>query len=106
MLEWIVACAVATAVSAAVFVTCAVLWLRKLRETVSSALTDASQHQNDTAEQLSQALALVQKQQRTYEVQLHGLAQAGVKLRQDLASVSQRLEHADHEQHARDRTVH
>jgi hypothetical protein len=105
MLVWIIAFAGATAVSVAVFVAVAILWLRKLRETVSGALTDAASQQVNSAQRLGEALTQVQKQQRTYEQQLHNLAQAGLKLRQDLASVTQRLEHVDHDQH-RDRTVH
>ena len=100
---WIVAFAGATAISAAIFVTVAVMWLRKLRETVSSTLTESANQQIRTAQRLNDAVAQVQKQQRTYEQQLHKFAQAGLKLRQDLAAVTTRLEHSEL---PGDRTLH
>lgn len=100
---WVVAFAGATALSAAAFVAVAVLWLRKLRLTVSAALAESATQQLDTAKKLSDALNNVQKQQRNYEQQLHNLAQAGLKLRQELTAVAHRLEHSEIQG---DRTVH
>jgi glycosyltransferase A (GT-A) superfamily protein (DUF2064 family) len=86
-----------TGVSAAGFVIVAVLWLRKLRETVSSALTESANQQVQTARRFSDALAEVQKQQRGYEQQLQNLAQANSQLRQGLVNVASQLQqgHAD-----------
>ena len=103
MSPWIVAFAGVTAVSVTAFVVVAVLWLRKLRETVSKALAEAAEQQLSTAKKLSDSLTNVQKQQRTTEQQLHNLAQAGLKLRQELTAVSTRLEHSEL---PGDRTVH
>jgi hypothetical protein len=105
MLVWIIAFAGTIAIAAVTFVAVAVLWLRKLRETVSKALTESANQQIRTAQRLGEAVALVQKQQRAYEQQLHNLAQASLKLRQELTTVATRLEHSDTTAPG-DRTVH
>ncbi len=107
MLEWIVIFAGATAIAAAIFVGAAVMWLRKLRETVSAALNEAADQQLRTAQRLGEAIGQVQKQQRNYEQQLQNLAQAGMKLRQEIATVVNRIEHSDGDAALRgDRTLH
>jgi DNA-binding transcriptional regulator YbjK len=106
MLSLIFVFAGITALSAAAFMVIAVLWLRKLRATVSSALTDSADQQIITAQKLGDALAQVQKQQRFYEQQLHNLAQASLKLRAELTSVSHKLESVEPDAHRGDRTVH
>src|ERR1700749_1434042 len=95
MLIWILAFAGTTAISAAAFVVVAMMWLGRLRETVSTALQDSAAQQLRTAQKLGEAIAHVQKQQRTYEQQLHDLAQASVKLRRELTNVTHRLEVSD-----------
>lgn len=100
----VIAFAGMTALCAAAFVAVAVLWLRKLRETVSKALAESAEQQLATAKKLGEAIANVQKQQRTYEQQLRGVAEASLKLRQDLTAVSTRIEHSEAMQG--DRTVH
>ncbi|HUY67975.1 MAG TPA: hypothetical protein VMV79_01575, partial [Alphaproteobacteria bacterium] len=82
----IIAFAVITAVAAAAFVAVAVLWLRKLRANVTGTLGDISQQQARVAQRLGDAVAHMQKQQRAYEQQLHNLAQANMRLRQELAT--------------------
>ena len=106
MIIWILAFAAATALSATAFVVVAVLWLRRLRETVSAALNDSATQQLRTAQKLGEAIANVQKQQRNYEQQLHDLAQASLKLRRELTTVAHRLETSDAEAARGDRTVH
>ena len=106
MLVWVVAFAASTAMAAAVFVFLAMTWMRKMRETLSAALTDVASQQLKTAQRLGESIGQLQKQQRTYEQQLHNLAQAGMRMRQDIANVTHRLEHTDHQHDARDRTVH
>jgi len=106
MLVWIFAFSGATALCAAGFMAVAILWLKKLRVTVSAALNDAADQQVVAAQRLGDAIAQVQKQQRAYEQQLHNLAQASLKLRQELTSVSHRLEHTESEMPRSDRTVH
>lgn len=92
MQDWILIFAAITAISATGFVFVAVLWLRKLRESVSTALAEAASHQVRTAQRMSEAVAQVQKQQQGYDQQLQNLAQAGLRLRQELVNVNARLE--------------
>ncbi len=103
---WILAFAAVTSISATGFVVVAVLWMRKLRETVSSALAEAANQQVRTAQRLSDALAHVQKQQRNYDQQLQLLAQANTQLRQGLATVATRLDHTRTESANDDHTIH
>jgi hypothetical protein len=106
MQEWILAFAAITAFSATGFVVVAVLWLRKLRATVSKAFAESASQQVRTAQRLNNALAQVQKQQRGYEQQLQLLSQANTQLRQGLLSVSTRLEHSQFETARGDQTIH
>ena len=104
MLIWIAALSGLVALSAAIFMAVAVLWLRKLRSTVSATLAETATHQVHSAQKLGEAVGHLQKQQRAYEQQLHNLAQASLKLRQELTTVAHRLEHSD--ELPGDRTVH
>ncbi len=93
MQEWVIGLTAVTALSATGFVVVAVLWLRKLRDSVSTALAETASQQVLTAQRLSESLAQVQKQQRNYEQQLQLLSQANTQLRQGLVNVATRLEH-------------
>jgi len=104
MLLWVFIFAGATAFCAAAFMAVAVMWLRKLRVTVSTAMHDSADRQVLSAQKLGDAIVQLQKQQRAYEQQLHSLAQASLKLRQELTSVAHRLEQGEPD--SRDRTVH
>lgn len=106
MQDWIVIFAAITAVSATGFVVVAVMWLRKLRETVSTSLAEAANQQVRTAQRLGDALAQVQKQQHNYDQQLQNLAQAGLRLRQEIVNVNARLESNQAEIIRGDSTVH
>jgi len=103
--DWILAFAAVTSLSATGFVVVAVLWLRRLRETVSVALAEAANQQVRNAQRLSDSLAQVQKQQRNYEQQLQLLSQANTQLRQGLVSVATRLDHSN-EGARGDQTIH
>ncbi|MGE3622361.1 MAG: hypothetical protein AB7H77_00620 [Bdellovibrionales bacterium] len=104
---WVLVIATAAPLSAAAFVAVAVMWLRKLRDTVRNTLSEAAVHQIHSAHKLGETVAQIQKQQRLYEQQLHNLAQASIRLRQELAQVTHRLEHTEqHEAMRGDRTVH
>ncbi|MGB9151515.1 MAG: hypothetical protein WCD70_00315 [Alphaproteobacteria bacterium] len=105
--EWIYLFAGAIALSAAGFVFVAVIWLRKLRETVSTALTEGAGQQIRTAQRLNQSIAQLQKQQDNYTQQINVLAQAGVRLQQELSSISNRLDNSPAEgQRAGRQTLH
>ncbi len=106
MQDWIVVFTAVTALSATGFVVVAVLWLRKLRETVATSLAEAANQQVRTAQRLSDALSQVQKQQYNYDQQLQNLAQAGLRLRQELVNVNTRLEHQQSDIIRGDSTVH
>ncbi len=106
MLSWILIVVAVTSVSAISFVVVAALWMRKLRDSVSAALTEAANQQVRTAQRLAEALAQVQKQQRNYDQQLQLLAQANTQLRQGLVSVATRLDLGRPENHNTDHTIH
>jgi chromosome segregation ATPase len=107
MSQWIIVALTAmTALSATGFVVIAVLWLRRLRETVSTALTEAANQQVRTSQRLGDAIAQLQKQQQHYEHQLQTLAQAGLRLRQELVNMSTRLEHSQSDIARGDHTLH
>jgi hypothetical protein len=92
MPDWVVLFVAISAISATGFVVVAVLWLRKLRETVSSALAEAARQQVRTSQRLGETISQMQKQQRGYEQQLQILSQANAQLRQGLVTVANRLD--------------
>ncbi len=106
MQEWLFTLVAITAFSASCFMVVAVMWLRKLRDTVSSSLAEAANQQVRTAQRLNETVAQVQKQQRGYEQQLQLLSQANTQLRQGLVSMATRLEHANPETPRGDQTIH
>jgi len=106
MPQWIVLFAGATALSAIGFVCVAILWLRKLRETVSMALSEAAGQQIRTTQRLSESISRLQKQQDNYTQQIHTLAQAGLRLQQELSNVANRLENNAPEPRSGGQTVH
>jgi biopolymer transport protein ExbB/TolQ len=91
---------------AAGFIVVAILWLRKLRETVAAALAEAARQQLRTSQRLNDAVAQVQKQQRGYEQQLQILSQANAQLKQGLVTVASRLDVNRADALRGDQTVH
>lgn len=91
---------------AAGFIVVAVLWLRKLRETVASALAEAARQQLRTSQRLNETVAQVQKQQRGYEQQLQILSQANAQLKQGLVTVASRLDVSRSDAMRGDQTLH
>ena len=106
MLEWIAVLAAVSALSATGFVVVAVMWLRKLRETVSMALAETARQQVRTTQRLGDTIAQMQKQQRGYEQQLQILSQSNTQLRQGLVTVANRLEVTQMDAPRGDQTVH
>ncbi|MDE2029115.1 MAG: hypothetical protein KGI97_00975, partial [Alphaproteobacteria bacterium] len=90
--EWLYLFAGAVTLSAVGFVFVAVTWLHRLRETVSVALAEAAGQQIRTSQRLGDAIAEVRKQQDSYARQLQVLAQAELRLQQEISSVSHRLD--------------
>ncbi len=98
-----------TAVAATGFVGVAVFWLKKLRETMSLALAESASQQVRAAQRLNETVGQMQKQQQNYEQQLQGLTQANVRLRQEVLTLNNRMEHSERELHLAqpsDRTLH
>jgi len=95
-----------TAFSAAGFIIIAGLWLRRIRETMSSALAEAANQQVRTAQRMAEALAQVQKQQQNYEQQMQMLIQANAQLRQGLVNMATRLDNHLPDPSRADHTLH
>ena len=95
-----------TASSFAIFVVIAILWLRKWRENVVNAMAETANQNIRTAQRLSESIAQLQKQQRSYEDQLLALSQSNVQLRQGLVNVATRLDHSQADGTRGDHTVH
>ncbi|MFA5040655.1 MAG: hypothetical protein WC464_03360 [Bdellovibrionales bacterium] len=104
--EWVILFAGVAALSAAGCVLIAVIWLRKLRETVIATLTETAGQQILTAQHLSESIARLQKQQDNYAQQVQTLAQAGLRLQQEISNVSNRLTSAQTETHRGGQTLH
>ena len=104
--QWMCLFAGAIALSAVGFVCVAVIWLRKLRETVSTALTEAAGHQIRTSQRLSESIAQLQKQQDNYTHQINILAQAGIRLQHEMSNISNRLDNSQSESGRGGQTLH
>ena len=94
---WVLLLAVSTTLAATGFVVVAVLWLKKLRQTVQTAMGDIASQQVLNAQRLSETIGQLQKQQRTLETQIQNLAQANDRLRQDMTAIATRVEHSERE---------
>lgn len=71
-----------------------VVFVRRQRQGLVQALHNAGQQQIATTEHLAAAIDATQRQQRQYEQQLQNLAQATLRLRQDVQVLSKRGENA------------
>ncbi len=76
--------------------------VRKLRSSVVTAINETAEQNIKTATKLADAIAALQKQQKTYEQQLLAMAQAGQKLRQDINLVAQHIQN-DNEAEAKNK---
>ena len=104
--EWLFLFAGATALSAVGFVVAAVFWLRKLRETVLASLSETAGQHIRTAQHLSESIAGLQKKQDNCSQQIQTLAQAGLRLQQEISSVSNRLSSTQTESLRGGQTLH
>ena len=103
---WLFLFASAIAFSAIGFVAVAVLWLRKLRETVSTALSESARQQINTTQRMAEAISRLQKQQDSHNEQIHALAQAGLHIQQEIASIAKRLNTTESEAIRSGQTFH
>lgn len=106
MQEWILSFTAITAISAAGFVVVVVMWLKRMREAVSSALAESANQQVHTAQRFSEALAEIQKEQRHFEQQLQSLSQSNSQLRQGLVNVATQLQHGQVDATRVEPTIH
>ncbi|MFA4993927.1 MAG: hypothetical protein WC521_01285 [Bdellovibrionales bacterium] len=104
--EWLYLCIGVIILSVAGFVCMAVLWLRKLRESVIASLSEVAEQQIRSAQRTCESIAQIQKQQDTYNQQIHSLAQAGLRLQQEISSVSNRLSNTQSENVRGGQTLH
>jgi predicted nucleic acid-binding Zn-ribbon protein len=93
--DWSSFLTIITALATTVFVVTAALWLKKLRQAVSSALGDAAGQQVRTAKRLAETIEQIQKNQHVLEQQIHTLALAHRQLRQDVQALASKTEPAD-----------
>ncbi len=87
----------------------AAIFVRRQRVALVRALQDAAQLQVGTVQQLTSTIDHLQRQQRQHEQQLQNVAQATLRLRQDLAAFNKRLEREQEETAPRatgDRVIH
>ena len=92
MTEWSIAFIVSTALAATGFVYVAVLWLKKLRETLVIALGETAAQQIRSAQRLSETIAKLQRQQHQYEQKIQVLTEASLRVRHDLDDLSGKIE--------------
>ncbi len=69
-----------------------VVYLRRQRRAMIQALSERDREQLQMTKQLATAIETTQRQQRQYEQQLQNIAQATLRLRQDVQLLSKRAE--------------
>ncbi len=93
---WVLAFTLSTVLAAAGFVAVAILWLRKLRETLAEALNEIAARQASATRQLNEAITGIQRKQRFYEQNLRTLAETDLSLRQEINLMAGKIEVAEH----------
>lgn len=92
MTIWAIAFIASTALAAIGFVVVAVLWLKKLRETLALALGETAGQQIRTAQRLSESLAHIQRQQSLYEQRIQSLTDAHMQLQREIGYLADKVE--------------
>lgn len=70
------------------FVAVAVLWLKKLRDTVSTALGETAGQQLRSNQRITETLTKLQQQQDHYEQKLQVLGEVNARLRKDIRQLA------------------
>jgi hypothetical protein len=104
--EWLFIFAGVVALSAAVFVYVAVIWLQKLRETVLTTLTEMAGQHIRNAQRIGESLDRLQKQQDGLARQIDTLTQGELRLQKEISTVSHRLDDAQGENIRTGHTLH
>lgn len=83
-------------------------FVRKQRVSLVRALNQSTGQNLGTAQQLANAIETMQRQQRQHEQQLQNVAQATLRLRQDVVTLNKRMEREQAEvpQPTGDRVLH
>ncbi len=89
---WGLVFVISTGAAACAFVVVAILWLKKLRETLAVALGESVSQQIKTTRRLSDTLDSLERQQHHYEQRLETLTAATLRMRQDINHLDGRLE--------------
>lgn len=97
---WVIAFAASTALACAGFVVVAVLWLKKLRDTLASALKETASQQLRTSQRFGETIAQMQRKQQLYEQRLQTLTEANIRMRQELNLVAGKIEIEEHAEKA------
>jgi biopolymer transport protein ExbB/TolQ len=84
-----------------------IVFVRRQRQALINALNTNGKHHLATAQHLAQAIESTQRQQRQYEQQLQNLAQATLRLRQEVEALNKRAERsADNTVPRPERVIH
>lgn len=83
----------------------AAMFVRRQRQALMRALEDNNRQQAEAMQQMVAALTAAQQRQRQSEQQMQSLAQAALRLRQDLTALAQRVERGQTDT-ATDRVLH
>ncbi|MDD3181833.1 MAG: hypothetical protein PHD48_03395 [Alphaproteobacteria bacterium] len=95
MTMWAIAFIVSTVVAAAGFVVVAIVWLKKLRDTLAVALGETAGQQIRTAQRLSESLAQLQRQQTLYDQRMQSITEANLYLQTQLQNLANKVETND-----------
>ncbi|NTU77278.1 MAG: hypothetical protein HGA90_05635 [Alphaproteobacteria bacterium] len=108
MCNWILILSVVTAIAATSFAVTAVVWLMRMREMMARTIFEATENQSKTIHRLGDTMALLQNRLQLYERHLHDLAQTNVRLRQDVTTLTSRVELTErsYESFPADRILH
>ena len=98
MTEWAIAFIASTALAAIGFVVVAVLWLKKLRDTLSLALGETAGQQIRSSQRISETISALQRRQQLSEQRLQTLTEANIRMRQELNELAGKVELTDRDQ--------
>lgn len=88
------------------FVVIGILWLRKLREAVGQALAETTAQQLRTSQRLNQEIENLRQRQVIYDQQIQTLAQAGLRLQQEIVNVATKIDASAAAQSSQPPTIH
>ena len=108
MTQWAIAFIASTAFAAVGFVVVAIMWLKKLRETLSLALGETAGQQLRSSQRIGETIAQLQRQQQLTDQRLQTLAETSLRLRQELDQLAGKVEMTERDcvPHAPTRLLH